>query len=351
MAKRKGLLALAGATAATAAAIAAQRRAINRRRRNDPEATTEFGSRRGERTRTLDLPDGARIFIEEVGPESQRGAIFIHGSVLRTDVWHYQMEGLGGHRLVFADLRGHGQSTPKGSAAYEMDTLADDLLAVMDDAGLEEAVIVGHSVGGMIGLTLCKERPDLLGDRIKGLVLVNSTYGPVTETLIGSSVIGRIERVTRRPFDALGKQHQRIEQLRRLIRPSDAVFWGVALGAFGPKASPAQIDFAYTMLSETPVEVIFDLVRSYRGFDMTDHLGEVTVPALVIGGDHDRITLPKASHYLAEHLPKSDLHVFEDTGHMSMLERHEEFNRLVTDFLNDTLGTPRKKRGRATAKT
>ncbi|MDQ3963305.1 MAG: alpha/beta hydrolase [Actinomycetota bacterium] len=350
MAKRKGLLALAGATAATAAAIAAQRAAINRRRRNDPEASTEFGSRRGERTRTLDLPDGARIFVEEVGPDSKRGAIFIHGSVLRTDVWHYQMEGLGEHRLVFADLRGHGQSTPKGSAAYEIDTLADDLLAVIDDAGLEETVIVGHSVGGMVGLTLCRNRPDLLGDRVKGLVLVNSTYGPVTETLIGSGVIGRIERVTRRPFDALGKQHQRIEQLRKLIRPSDAIFWGVALGAFGPKASPAHIDFAYTMLSETPIEVIFDLVRSYRGFDMTDHLDEITVPTLVIGGDHDRITLPKASRYLAEHLPKSDLHVFPDTGHMSMLERHEEFNELVTNFLDDTLGATRK-RGRITTKT
>ena len=348
MARRNRLIAIAGATAATAAAVAAQRAAINRRRRNDPEAATEFGSRRGERTRTLDLPDGARIFIEEIGPENaDRGAIFIHGSVLRTDVWHYQMEGLGSHRLVFADLRGHGQSTPKGEAAYEMDTLAGDLLATIDDAGLEEAVIVGHSVGGMIALHLCKNRPDLLGDRIKGLVLVNTTYGPVTETLVGSSVIGRLERVTRRPFDALGKQHERIERLRKLIRPSDAAFWGVALAAFGPKASPAHIDFTYTMLSETPVEVIFDLVRSYRGFDMTDHLGEVTVPALVIGGDHDRITLPKASRYLAAHLPKSDLHIFEDTGHMSMLERHEEFNKLVTDFLNDTLGAPKRRRVKA----
>lgn len=344
MARRRNLLAVAGAVAAAGVGIAAERAAINRRRRTDPERDEGFGSRRGERSHILELPDGACISVEEVGPETKSGAIFIHGSVLRNDVWHYQMNGLGGHRLVFAELRGHGRSTPKGSAAYEMDTLADDLLAVIEDAGLKETVIVGHSVGGMIALHLSRTRPELLGDRIKGLVLVNATYGPVTETLIGSGVIGRIERVTRRPFDALGKQHARIERLRKLVRPSDAVFWGVALGAFGPNGSPAQIDHTYRMLSETPIEVIFDLVRSYRGFDMTEHLGEVTVPTLVIGGTHDRITLPKASRYLAAHLPKSDLCVFDGCGHMSMLERHEEFNKLVSTFLKDTLGAPKARR-------
>ncbi|MGH2756716.1 MAG: alpha/beta fold hydrolase, partial [Actinomycetota bacterium] len=195
----------------------------------------------------------------------------------------------------------------------------------------------------------CKDRPELLGGKIKGLVLVNTTYGPVAESLIGSGVIARIERVTRRPFDALGTQHARIERLRKLVRPSDAIFWGVAFAAFGPDASPKQIDFTYDMLSETPSELIFDLVRSYRDHDMAELLGDVTVPALVIGGTHDRLTQPKASRFLADHLPKAELHVFDRCGHMSMLERHQEFNTLVTDFLHDTLGAPSAKR-RRTAK-
>lgn len=351
MARRKSLFALAGTAAAAGAGFAAQRAALNRRRRHDPEAGQDFGSRRGERTRFIDLDDGARIFVEEVGPEkAKKGVVFAHGSVLRTDVWHYQMEGLGGHRLVFSDLRGHGLSQPRGEAAYSLATLAEDLLATIDAVGLHETVIVGHSVGGMVALRLCKDNPDLLGTKIKGLVLVNTTYGPVTETLIGSGVIARFERLTRRPLDALGSQHQRIDRFRRLVRPSDAVFWGVALAAFGPEASPKQIDFTYDMLSETSAETIFDLVRSYRDHDMADLLGDVTVPALVIGGTHDRLTLPKASRYLAEHLPKAELHIFERCGHMSMLERHAEFNSRVTDFIKDTLGPPSRTR-RRTAKT
>lgn len=344
MARSNKLIALAGAAVAAGAGIAAQRKVINKRRRNDPEKSVEFGQLRGERARTIELDDGAQIFVEEFGPESSRGVVFVHGSVLRTDVWHYQMQGLQNHRLVFSDLRGHGQST-KGEADYSIKVLAEDLLATIDELGLEEVVVVGHSVGGQIAMQMCHDHKDMLGTRIKGLVLTNTSYGPFTETLVASGMIARVERLTRRPFDAIGKRHETLERLRKLVRPTDAVFWGVALAAFGEDASPKHIDFTYDMLANTPVDVIFDLVRSYRDFDMAEHLHELTVPALVIGGTHDRLTLPKAALHLAANLPKADLEIFEGCGHMSMLERHDEFNDLVQRFLDDNLGAePKPKR-------
>jgi len=339
MASKRGLTALVGAAVGIGAAAAAERVAVKRRRARDPEAHEEFGTRRGERARRILLSDGAQVFVEEVGPESPKGAIFIHGSALRTDTWHYQFEGLGDHRLVFCDLRGHGLSDPVGDKDYTMETLTGDLVEVLDAVGLEEAVIVGHSVGGMIALELAKRYPERLGSQVQGLVLTNTTYGPVTETLIGGGTgLARIERLTRRPLDALKSQHARIEALRKVMRPSDAMFWMVALAAFGKDASAKQIDFVYDMISETQIEVVFDLIRSYRDFDMTDHLDLVTVPAVVLGGTEDKLTSVRASEYLGEHLPKADLHVFEGCGHMLMLERHEEFNRLVRLFLDDVLG-------------
>lgn len=346
---RSKVIALAGAAVAAGAGIAAQRKVINKRRRNDPEKAVEFGSLRGERSHTIDLPDGAHIFVEEFGPQSPRGVVFVHGSVLRTDVWHYQMQGLEGHRLVFSDLRGHGQST-KGEADYSIKVLGADLLATIDELGLEEVVIVGHSVGGQVAMQMCHDNQDILGSRIKGLVLVNTSYGPFTETLVASGMVARVERLTRRPFDALGKRHETLERIRKLVRPSDAVFWGVALAAFGEDASPKHIDFTYDMLANTPVDVIFDLVKSYRDFDLADHLHELTVPALVIGGTHDRLTLPKASLHLAANLPKSDLHIFDGCGHMSMLERHEEFNGLLQRFVDDNLGEEKKPKREARSK-
>lgn len=340
MAKRSNVIALAAGAATLGAGLVAQKVAVTRRRRNDVAAGEPFGQRRGESRRMIDLDDGARIFVEEVGPDGDRGAIFIHGSALRTDAWYYQLEGIGDHRLVFYDLRGHGVSQPRGEKPFTIKTLSEDLLTVIERSRLKECVIIGHSIGGMIALELCAEHQDLMGTTIKGLVLSNTTYRPAVETLAGGAAISHLERLTRRPFDGLGSHHQRLDRLRRIIKPSDAIFMMVSYAAFGPNASARQIDFTYDMLAETPTDILFELIKSYREFDVREVLGEITVPALVIGGDHDRLTISDASEHLADNLPRAELVMLEDCGHMTMLERHEEFNELVGRFLNDHLGRP-----------
>lgn len=338
--KARGVAALAGAAVGVGAGLVAQRTLINKRRRNDPEGGEAFGTRRGTRARSIPLEDGAKLFVEETGPEgARRGAVFLHGSCLRTDAWHYQLAGLGDHRLVFFDLRGHGLSQPKGDSEYTIRTLGDDLLKVAQDAGLDEVVIVGHSVGGMVALDVCRGHPDLLGSQIKGVVLLNTTHRPGAETILGGATVAKVERVTRRPFDALGGRAAQLERLRKVIKPSNTIFMAVSLAAFGPHGSAKQIDFVYDMLAETPADVIFDLVRSYRDNDVADHLGAINVPALVVGGTHDRITMSHASEFLAQNLPKAELTLLNGCGHMSMLERHRDVNRLLTRFFDDVLGS------------
>jgi pimeloyl-ACP methyl ester carboxylesterase len=337
MPKRNRLIALGGAAVGLTAGIVAERVAIKRRRREDPEADEPLGTHRGDRNRFIDLEDGARIFVEESGPSSRRGVIFIHGSTLRTDVWHYQMS-IPKRRLIFYDLRGHGLSQPKGESEYSIETLTQDLLRVIEEAKLEEVVLVGHSVGGMIALHLCARHRELLGSKVKGLVLAHTTYRPAIETIAGGASIARLERVIRRPFDAIGGHHQRIDRFRHIVRPTDAIFWGVSFAGFGPDPSAKQVDFTYEMVAETTSDVVFDLFKAYRGFDVSNELGTITVPCLVLTGAHDRLTVPEASRHLVEHLPKAELHVFEDAGHMSMLEEHEDFNALVEAFLDDTMG-------------
>jgi pimeloyl-ACP methyl ester carboxylesterase len=342
--KKQGIVALAGAAAGIGVGLVTQRALVRRRRRDDTEAGERFGTRRGVRPRTITLADGADAFVEEAGPPARKGAVFVHGSALRTDLWHYQMPGIGNHRLVFYDLRGHGVSRAKGSARFSIAQLAADLVEVMDAAELDEAVVVGHSIGGMIALDLAYTRPDLLDSRLKGLVLVNTTYRPAVETVAGGAALAHVERLLRRPLDLLGRGAPTIDRLRAVVKPSDLLFLTVAYGGFGPGAPASQIDFVYDMLSETPADVIFDLIGSYREFDVTEVLGDVTVPVLVIGGSNDRITVPAASEYLAEHLPKAELKMFERCGHMPMLERHREFNEILGSFLDDMLGGSRADR-------
>ena len=340
MSKRRAF-ALAGAAVGLTAGLVAERVAVRRRRTHDPEANEEFGSRRGERSRKIELPDGALIFIEESGPaDSKSGVVFLHGSALRTDLWHYQMKAFPGRRLIFMDMRGHGLSQPVGTEEYSMKTLARDLEKVVETCGLDEVVAVGHSVGGMVALQYAYERSDLLGDKIKGVALVNTTYRPPVETVAGGAALARFERLTRRPFDALGSQSHRVDRLRKVMKPSDALFWTVSFSAFGPGASAKQVDFTYDMVAETPSDTIFNLFKAYRGFDVTDHLGDITVPILIISGTHDRICLSEASEHMAAELPKAQLELFDDCGHMTMLEEHDRFNSVLETFLSDTLGAP-----------
>lgn len=348
--KRKGLLTLAGSAVGVGAGLVAQHALVQRRRRDDPEAAERFGERRGSRCRVLDLPDGARLFIEETGPASASAAVFIHGSCLRTDLWHYQMKAFPRRRCIFYDLRGHGLSQPKGDSDYSIKTHAADLEAVIGSSNLEEVVLVGHSVGGMIALELCSARPELLRTsatsksarakrphpQVAGVVLLNTTYRPAAETFLGGA-LAKVERVTRRPLDYVGSRADYVQRLRKLIRPSDALFMAVSLSGFGPSASARQVDFTYDMLADTPADVIFDLIKSYRDFDVTDALGRIDVPALVVGGTHDRLTAADASTYMAEHLPRAELKLLQGCGHMSMLERHRQVNSLLRGFLDKVL--------------
>jgi pimeloyl-ACP methyl ester carboxylesterase len=258
---------------------------------------------------------------------------------MRTDIWHYQLPGIGNHRLVFYDLRGHGLSRPKGDSPFTIGQLAEDLLQVIEASDVDEVVIVGHSIGGMIALELCKARPELMGALIKGLVLANTTYRPAAESLgIGGAAVSRLERLTRRPMDVLGSQAVPIDRLRSVLPPSDVFFIAVSLAAFGPSASPSQVDLIYDMMSETATDVLFDLLKAYRHFDVRDFLPAVAIPALVIGGCHDRLTMPDASVYLAEHLPQAKLELMEGCGHMTMLEQHDAFNTMLEAFFDAALG-------------
>lgn len=336
-----------GAAGGFAVGLAVEHTLLQRRRRDDPEAAEPFGDRRGVRPHLHVLDDGATIFVEEAGPATARkGAVFVHGSALRTDEWHYQMPGLGGHRLLFYDLRGHGRSHPKGGSEMTMSRLAADLAEVIARDRLERAVIVGHSIGGMIALQLCRDRPDLVGSTIKALVLLNTTPRTPSETVLGGMAAARLERLTRMPLDYVGRHASKLEGLRRVVaHPSDAVFWGVAFAAFGPGASASQIDFTYRMVSETPTDVLFDLLRAYRTFDMTADLEAVAVPAVVVAGTHDRLTVPAAARELAEGLPRAELVELQGCGHMSMLERHRRVDEVIAGVLDDALGSVERKAG------
>lgn len=101
-----------------------------------------------------------------------RPLVLLHGITLRADVWAPQFHQLADrYRVIAVDLRGHGTSKA-GTAGYGIGRLADDLAALLIGLDLHHAVVVGRSMGGMTVMQFCGAHPDVLAERVDGLVFV-----------------------------------------------------------------------------------------------------------------------------------------------------------------------------------
>lgn len=324
------------------AGIAAKRLIARRRNQPDPYAAEDYGRIGGDRSYEISSFDGAVLVADEVGRENSRsGAVFLHGFCLDRTIWHHQYRGIDGNRrLVFYDARDHGRSRG-GKAPPDTKTLAADLKAVLDRSGLKQTVLVGHSMGGMTVLEYCRENPGELGKRIKGIVLVNTTYTDALKTIFAAEFVGPVERRLRGLLERI-LDSPRSSQVMRM-RGDDLSWLLTRLGGFGPGASVSQVDFVRRLLMSFPSPPLVQILRGLRQFDMEEAFDAINIPTLILAGGDDRITTVRASQHIAEHVVGSRLVVLEGAGHMSMLEKPDEFNSLVGDFLAQNL--PERKRG------
>lgn len=203
------------------------------------------------------------------------------------------------------DKRGHGvsETAPQG---YGIPDLAGDVLAAMDHAGVERAVIVGCSIGGLIAQHIALMAPE----RVTGLVLSN------TAPMLG-------------PADGW---HSRIDGVR--LNGMGAMADGILPRWFGPAmlARP-EARLWRTLLARADTEGYIATCAAIAGTDITTRLGEITQPALVIGGQHDQATPPEVVQALAGALPRADLVMFEETGHLPAIEAPEAFTAALVSFV------------------
>ncbi|MGH2706877.1 MAG: alpha/beta fold hydrolase [Actinomycetota bacterium] len=315
----------------------ARRRLLARRPGADPFATEPYGTIRGDRAYGVVSFDGAVLPVDETGPASATsGAVFVHGLAMDRTFWHHQVADLDReHRYVFFDMRGHGHSTP-GEAPLSVETFARDLEMVLERSGLERAVLVGHSLGGMSVLKFCTQYPDALGrgGPVRGVALLNATGADVVKTFVAGALLGPLP-IRRRVARWLFSNPERLGFVslgegawsRYLVR---------AL-SFGRGASAAQVAFACRLASAFPIERSFAILKGLLDLDVREAMAAIDVPTLIVGSSADRIVGVSASREMAVAIPGSRLEILEGAGHAAILERHVEITELLQDFLTTTL--------------
>jgi pimeloyl-ACP methyl ester carboxylesterase len=320
--KRTGLV--AGATAgAIGLAYATERALVARlRHRDDPDAGESLVPEFDE-ARILDSHDGGTIYTISRG----RGpvVVFCHGVTLSSRVWAKQFATFpaAGFRAVAFDSRGHGEARA-GATGHSLDNLADDLRTVLEELDLRDAVLVGHSMGGMAVQAFAIRHPDVVTERVAGLVLLStSSHNLVSDA---ERVRGAIEKVVNVGPDVGTFMRQR--NLGLLL----------ARIGFGDDPHPSHVEATREMLAACDKATTREAVSALLHLDVTEGLPKVHVPALVVVGSADALTPPRDARRIAELLPNAQLVEYEGGGHMLMYERTADVDALIMDFARECQG-------------
>ncbi len=282
----------------------------------------------------LARPNGSTLQVEEYGPKTAPTLILTHGWGLNSNEWNYLKEQLTDHyRLIVWDLPGLGLSTQPADRNFSLETLALDLERVLGLAGDRPAILLGHSIGGMITLTFCRLFPKALGTRVAGLILVHTTYTNPVRTTTGARFFTAIERLLIVPMLYL------TIWLSPLVR---VMFWLSYLNgsahlsskyqAFAGTESWEQLDFATAFQLQSSPAVLARGMLGMLAYDATDTLATIQIPTLVIAGDRDPVCRPEASERIHQGVKGSDLVSLSPAKHLGLIEQPVRFAKLVSEF-------------------
>lgn len=315
---RTALLGAAGAAALAGAAYGAERLVVARaRRRPDPDAG-RVRLPEADRVQTVVTEDGSRLHTLRRGEGLP--LVLAHGVSLDHRTWIHQLRSLpaAGFEAVAFDHRGHGRST-LGGGGYGVEPFAGDLRAVLEQLDLRDAVVVGHSMGGVAALVSALEHPEFVRERVRGLVLVSS---------VARVPLARRAAVTR----TTRRLAPRFPDTRRLWDAADLGFLIARIG-FGRDPRPSHVELVRQMWIDNTVRSRTEAPLSLVGLDLTAELPRLSLPVTVIGGTADVLAPIWNSRELARLIPGARLDVFPGGGHMLMLERAAELDRVVVDFV------------------
>ena len=266
----------------------------------------------------IEARDGTHLYWTHWGTGAP--ILFLNSAGLSTPMWDYQMVAFAdrGHRCVAFDRRGHGRSDrPLGG--YDYDTFADDVDSVITALDLKDLTVVTHSMAaGEIVRYLVRHG----SARVARIVLI----APTTPCLL------------RVPDNPDGLPHAVFEALRASWR-LDFQKWVADNTApfFVPESSPAMMQWLAGLLMQCPVQVAIACNEAITSSDFRADLARISVPALVIHGDHDA-SAPFAltGKPTAERIPGCRLEVYRGAPHGLMYTHMERLNSDVLGFIWDT---------------
>jgi pimeloyl-ACP methyl ester carboxylesterase len=306
----------------------------------DPAEGSGTTTRPRVRRSTITAPDGTRLAVQTSGPTDAPRVVLVHGLSLTQEIWTAQRHALDAtYHVVTFDLRGHGDSDDAAQGDYDEAAIGSDVVAVLDAHRGYPCVVVGHSMGGMALLAALGDRPDLVGDQVAGIVLVNTAAAAVVSGLRGGSMAAGIAFVRERARSSLlGRMVYGGLDAEGNPRGNDLATVVTRMLGVGPNGGDDAVKTIRRLVLGSRPYVAGELWRTIGTFDRLEVVQTLEIPALVIGGDRDRLLPMHHSRRLAEALADGELLELADVGHVAMLERPDEVNVALVAFVRRVVG-------------
>jgi 3-oxoadipate enol-lactonase len=246
--------------------------------------------------------------------ERGRGArtlVFLHGIGADHRAFEAQLESFGSRaRAIAWDMPGYGESRPLDCMTFP--ALADALTALLDARGVDRAVLIGHSMGGMVAQEFVARH----ADRVAALVLFAT-----------SPAFGGADGEWQRRFLA-----DRLRPLDEGKAPAD-IAPALVRGMVGDDPDPRGVARAVTCMSAVPAATYRAALHCLVTFDRRASLGAIRCPTLALVGERDRVASPAVAERMAREIAGATYRVLPGVGHLANLERPALFDAALVSFL------------------
>jgi pimeloyl-ACP methyl ester carboxylesterase len=263
----------------------------------------------------LEVP-GGRLYFETVGNPASPAVLLIHAGVATMRMWDPQVAALAqDHFVIRYDTRGFGltesDSEPFSNRA--------DAAALLDHVGVTHATLVGASRGGSIALDIALDLPG----RVSGLVTIGSGPGGFPEQELTAAENSAFERI------GAAEEAGDWPLLNRL----EAELWDFGATRDASDLDPGFVATAYALNAANLPHASDDLSPVPLLPQAYGRVRNITVPTLIVVGDHDLSETIAQFEFLADTIPNAESHRFADAAHLPNVEAPAEFETLLLEWL------------------
>ena len=261
----------------------------------------------------VERPDGAEIAWSSDGDESAPPVLLVMGLAYPAAMWFRLVPALAErYRVIRLDNRGAGLTGDVPGAPYTVETMAADCLAVLDEAGVEEAQVVGISMGGLIAQELVLTSPE----RVTSLCLMathpglaHAVFNPEALALVTS---GRAD-----------------------MTPQEAAEASIPFN-YAPSTPRERIeeDWAVRLPLACSLEGYTAQVQGTLPWSRFEDLPSVTAPTLVVHGELDSLVPPENGARIAERIPAAEHVTVPDANHLLFSDQPEQVTKVLLDWLD-----------------